>query len=67
MALETVYPTVSNVPIQKPVLEIQDVSLFLQTDVISHISMQAFKGEIIGCRMQWSWENDIPSFFMWVA
>ena len=49
VALETVYPTVSNVPIQKPVLEIQDVSLFYKKQtIISHISMQAFKGEIIG-------------------
>lgn len=49
VALETVYPVVANVPIQKPVLEIQDVSLFYKKQmIISHISMQASKGEIIG-------------------
>ncbi|MFR2371910.1 MAG: hypothetical protein ACLS8T_30325 [Anaerobutyricum sp.] len=42
VALETVYPTVSNVPIQKPVLEIQDVSLFYKNRRLSVTSHAGF-------------------------
>lgn len=49
VTLENVHPVAINIPIQKPVLEIRDVSLFYKKQIIiEHISMRASKGEIIG-------------------